>query len=171
MAGKGYEDVESRLVDAGSDKAEEKMTAGIDEKCIKNISLLSRQFHKTERERQEEASKAALTEMYNEVQAHIDVDHELAARMTYKEQEKYTIKERFTHAQLKIRSLEEIQKLYIKEHKWVDAFVPIGSKEDEKRIRSRKKRAEGSSSKHKSPKKQKVNDQESNDSDKGLRNG
>nr|GEW70175.1 ribonuclease H-like domain, reverse transcriptase, RNA-dependent DNA polymerase [Tanacetum cinerariifolium] len=44
-----------------------------------------------------------------------------------------------------------------------------GSEKDEKRIRSRKKRAEGLSSKHKSPKKQKVNDQESDDSDKELR--
>nr|GEW67477.1 hypothetical protein [Tanacetum cinerariifolium] len=47
----------------------------------------------------------------------------------------------FTHAQLKSRSFEEIQKLYIKEQKWVYAFVPIGSKEDKKRIGSRKKRA------------------------------
>nr|GEX37471.1 hypothetical protein [Tanacetum cinerariifolium] len=38
-------------------------------------------------------------------------------------------------------SFEEIRKLYTKEHKWVDAFVPIGSEEDEKRVRSRKKRA------------------------------
>nr|GEW09446.1 hypothetical protein [Tanacetum cinerariifolium] len=66
-------------------------------------------------------------------------------------------------------SFEEIQKLYIKEHKWVDAFIPIGSEEDEKRIRSRKKRAAGSSSKHKSTKKQKVNDQESKNSDKEHR--
>nr|GEU65668.1 hypothetical protein [Tanacetum cinerariifolium] len=45
MAGKGYEDAERRPV--GSDKAKEKITAGIDEKCLKNISLLSPQFHKT----------------------------------------------------------------------------------------------------------------------------
>nr|GEU75473.1 hypothetical protein [Tanacetum cinerariifolium] len=44
-----------------------------------------------------------------------------------------------------------------------------GSKEDENRVQSRKKRAAGSSSKQKSPKKQKVNDQESIDSDKELR--
>nr|GEY16847.1 retrovirus-related Pol polyprotein from transposon TNT 1-94 [Tanacetum cinerariifolium] len=72
----------------------------------------------------------------------------------------------FTYAQLKSMSFKEIQKLYIKKQKWVDAFVPIGSEEDEKRIGSRKKRAAGSSSKHKSPKKQKMNDQESEDSDK-----
>nr|GEW20551.1 reverse transcriptase domain-containing protein [Tanacetum cinerariifolium] len=47
----------------------------------------------------------------------------------------------FTHAQLKSRSFEEIQKLYTKEHKWIDAFVSIGSVEDEKRVGSRKKRA------------------------------
>nr|GEV37424.1 hypothetical protein [Tanacetum cinerariifolium] len=80
---------------------------------------------KIERERQEEAFKAALAEMYDE-------------------------------------------KLYIKEQKWVDAFVPIGSKEDKKRIGSRKKRA-GSSLKHKSLKKQKMNDQDSKDSDKEHR--
>nr|GEY36874.1 hypothetical protein [Tanacetum cinerariifolium] len=122
-----------------------------------------------ERERQEEASKAALAELYDEVQPQIDADYELAARFTDGEQEKYTVKERFTHAQLKSMSFEEIQKLHTKEHKWVDAFVPIGSGEDEKRVRSRKKRIAGSSSKQKSPKKQKVNDQESVDSDKELK--
>nr|GEV47754.1 hypothetical protein [Tanacetum cinerariifolium] len=44
-----------------------------------------------------------------------------------------------------------------------------GSEEDEKRIGSRKKRATGSSSKHKLPKNRKVNDQESEDSDKEHR--
>nr|GEV97451.1 hypothetical protein [Tanacetum cinerariifolium] len=76
---------------------------------------------------------------------------------------------RFTHAQLKSRSFEEIQKLYTKEQKWVDAFVSIGSEEDEKKVGSRKKRAVGSSSKQNSPKKQKVNDQEFVDNDKELR--
>nr|GEV75030.1 hypothetical protein [Tanacetum cinerariifolium] len=166
---------------------------------------------KIERERQEEASKAALAKMYDEVQAQIDADHELAVRLTHEEKEKYTVEERskllaeffkrrkkqlekeraeairskpptktqlrnsmmtylkhtgrFTYAQLKSRRFKEIQKLYIKEQKWVDAFVPIGFEEDKKIIRSSKKRATGSNSKHKSPKKQKVNDQESKDSD------
>nr|GFC22244.1 hypothetical protein [Tanacetum cinerariifolium] len=52
--------------------------------------------------------------------------------------------------------------------KWVDAFVPIGSEEDEKRVGSRKKRAACLSSKQKSPKKQKMNDQEFVNSDKEL---
>nr|GEU72981.1 hypothetical protein [Tanacetum cinerariifolium] len=45
----------------------------------------------------------------------------------------------------------------------------LGSEKDKKRTGSRKKRATGLSSKHKSPKKQKVNDQESEDSDKEHR--
>nr|GEW72385.1 hypothetical protein [Tanacetum cinerariifolium] len=56
----------------------------------------------------------------------IDVDHELAVRLTLEEQKKYTVKER-------------------------------------------NKRAAGSSSKHKSPKKQKVNNQDSEDSDEEHR--
>nr|GEY29223.1 copia protein [Tanacetum cinerariifolium] len=51
----------------------------------------------------------------------------------------------------------------------VDAFVPIGSEEDKKRVGSRKKRAAGSTSKQKSPKKQKANDKESVDHDKELK--
>ncbi|GKB54875.1 hypothetical protein Tco_0905628 [Tanacetum coccineum] len=42
---------------------------------------------------------------------------------------------RFTHAQLKHRDFEEIQGLYNKEKELVDTFVPIGSKEDERRIK------------------------------------
>ncbi|GKF20513.1 hypothetical protein Tco_0069151, partial [Tanacetum coccineum] len=47
-----------------------------------------------ERERQEEASKVAIAEMFDEVHARIDADYELTARMTQEEQEKYTIEER-----------------------------------------------------------------------------
>nr|GEV79453.1 ribonuclease H-like domain-containing protein [Tanacetum cinerariifolium] len=49
---------------------------------------------KKERQKQEEATIAALTEEFDEIQARIDVDHELPIRMTHEEQEMYTIKER-----------------------------------------------------------------------------
>ncbi|GKE27725.1 hypothetical protein Tco_1443109 [Tanacetum coccineum] len=49
---------------------------------------------RVERERQEKASKVAIAEMFDEVQARIDADYELAAKMTQDEQEKYTIEER-----------------------------------------------------------------------------
>ncbi|GJT37445.1 hypothetical protein Tco_0937310 [Tanacetum coccineum] len=49
---------------------------------------------KVERERQEKASTIAIAKMFDEVQARMDADYELATRMTQEEQEKYTIKER-----------------------------------------------------------------------------
>ncbi|GKB40045.1 hypothetical protein Tco_0884987 [Tanacetum coccineum] len=44
-------------------------------------------------QKQEEATNAALAEEFDEIQAIIDVDHELAVSLTHEEQEKYTIKE------------------------------------------------------------------------------
>nr|GEU91367.1 hypothetical protein [Tanacetum cinerariifolium] len=144
-------------------------TALFDDEYVTIVDTLNWMKKSGQKEkRQEEASKDALVELYNEVQAHIDADHELAVRLTPEEKEKYTVEERFTHTQLKSRSFKEIQKLYTKEHKWVDAFVPICCEEDEKRVGRRKKRAACSSLKQKSPKKKKVNDQEFIDSDKEL---
>ncbi|GJY36064.1 putative ribonuclease H-like domain-containing protein [Tanacetum coccineum] len=47
-----------------------------------------------ERQKQEEATSAALAEEFDKIQARIDADHELAVRLTHEEQEKYTIEER-----------------------------------------------------------------------------
>ncbi|GKC40656.1 hypothetical protein Tco_1053040 [Tanacetum coccineum] len=52
---------------------------------------------RVERERQEEASKVAIAEMFDEVHARIDADYELTARMTQEEQEKYPVEERASH--------------------------------------------------------------------------
>nr|GEU65174.1 hypothetical protein [Tanacetum cinerariifolium] len=46
-----------------------------------------------EKQKQEEATIAVLTEEFDEIQAKIDADYELAIRMTHEEQEKYTIEE------------------------------------------------------------------------------
>ncbi|GJW47442.1 hypothetical protein Tco_0079088 [Tanacetum coccineum] len=47
-----------------------------------------------ERQRQEDDTNAALTKEFDEIQARIDADHELAVRLTHEEQEKYIIEER-----------------------------------------------------------------------------
>ncbi|GJS92010.1 hypothetical protein Tco_0774646 [Tanacetum coccineum] len=47
-----------------------------------------------ERQRQEQASLNSIANLYDEVQARIDVDHELAVRWTQEEQKKYTMDER-----------------------------------------------------------------------------
>ncbi|GKG53220.1 hypothetical protein Tco_0552488, partial [Tanacetum coccineum] len=46
-----------------------------------------------ERQRLEEAISADLAEEFDEIQARIDDDHELAVRLTHEEQEKYIIEE------------------------------------------------------------------------------
>ncbi|GJZ62531.1 hypothetical protein Tco_0618668 [Tanacetum coccineum] len=46
-----------------------------------------------ERQKQEEATSAALAEEFDEIQARIDAGHKLAVRLTCEEQEKYTIEE------------------------------------------------------------------------------
>ncbi|GKD30287.1 hypothetical protein Tco_1241065, partial [Tanacetum coccineum] len=49
-----------------------------------------------EKQKQEEATNAALAEEFDEIQARMDADHELAVRLTHEEQEKYTIEQRAT---------------------------------------------------------------------------
>ncbi|GJS18550.1 hypothetical protein Tco_0413022 [Tanacetum coccineum] len=46
------------------------------------------------KKREQQASMDYITNLYDEVQARIDADHELAARLTHEEQEKYTVDER-----------------------------------------------------------------------------
>ncbi|GKE34627.1 hypothetical protein Tco_1453949, partial [Tanacetum coccineum] len=45
-------------------------------------------------QKQEEATSAALAEEFDEIQARIYANHELAVRLIHEEQEKYTIEER-----------------------------------------------------------------------------
>nr|GEY01451.1 hypothetical protein [Tanacetum cinerariifolium] len=174
-----------------------------------------------EKQKQKEATIAALTEEFDEIQARMDADHELAIRMTHEEQEKYTIKERvrllakyferrkkqlaekraeairnkpptrtqvrnktitylkhmgnYTYQQLKHKTFKELYKLYQKEQKWINDFVPMDSeKEDKKSVEleskgkkgKRIKRVADSALKHKSSKKQKmIQEQESTKSD------
>ncbi|GJV75399.1 putative ribonuclease H-like domain-containing protein [Tanacetum coccineum] len=49
-----------------------------------------------ERQREEQASKDYIANLYDEVQARIDADHELAVKLTHEEQEKYTVDEKAT---------------------------------------------------------------------------
>ncbi|GKB02701.1 hypothetical protein Tco_0830790 [Tanacetum coccineum] len=138
-----------------------------------------------ERQKQEETTNVALAEEFDEIQARIDADHELAVRLTQEEQEMYTIEERarllaeffkrrkkqlaaeraeairnkpptrtqvrnrmitylkhmgnYTHQQLKHKTLEELQKLYQKEQKWIDDFKPIDDY-SQQQVESSKKR-------------------------------
>ncbi|GJW29498.1 putative ribonuclease H-like domain-containing protein [Tanacetum coccineum] len=93
-----------------------------------------------ERAAQEEASNAALIAEFDDVQARMDADALLAARLQEEERDSFSIDEqarflveiiakrkRFTYNQLKNKSLEEIKKLYEREQKWINDFIPMDS--------------------------------------------
>ncbi|GKC63309.1 hypothetical protein Tco_1095907 [Tanacetum coccineum] len=133
---------------------------------------------------QEEASNAALTIEFDDVQARMDVDAQLAARLQEEEREQFFIDEqarflvetvakrkrffaaqkakqiknkpptktqlrnkmitflknmgRFTYNQLKNKSLEEIQKLYEREQKWINDFKRPRAEHDEESVKKQK---------------------------------
>ncbi|GJR04553.1 hypothetical protein Tco_0527537 [Tanacetum coccineum] len=104
------------------------------------------------RQREEEASKAAIAEMYDEVQAGIDADALFAAKLQQEEREEYTIEERAKFlaetiaAQRKFRAAQrsaEIRSMYERQKKYVQDFVPIGSAEEEKLIKKMNEKATG----------------------------
>nr|GEV61337.1 hypothetical protein [Tanacetum cinerariifolium] len=120
-----------------------------DEEIARQLEVELQAKVKRERQREEKASMDYIANLYEEVQARIDADHELAVRWTHEEHEKYTMdkeQSRFTHSQLNKKSFEDIQGLYMKEHELIANFVPIGSEEDERMIRDMNKKAEEESS-------------------------
>ncbi|GJY37758.1 putative ribonuclease H-like domain-containing protein, partial [Tanacetum coccineum] len=144
---------------------------------------------------EQEAKDAALIVEFDNVQARIEADALLAARLQEEEREQFSIDEqarflvetiaerkrffaaqraeqirnkpptktqlrnkmitylknmgRYTHSQLKNKSLEEIQKLYEREQKWINDFVPMDSEEGGKKAESSKKEAASSKKRQK----------------------
>ncbi|GKD84963.1 hypothetical protein Tco_1356117 [Tanacetum coccineum] len=102
-----------------------------------------------EKQKQEEATNAALAEEFDEIQARMDADHELVVRLTHEEQEKYTIEERITL----------LAEYFERRKKQLAAERPMDIKEDgsnTKKASKRIKRIADSTSKQKSPNKFKV---------------
>ncbi|GKB29691.1 hypothetical protein Tco_0869092, partial [Tanacetum coccineum] len=87
------------------------------------------------RQKEEEAN-IALIKSWDNIQAMMEVDFELAQRLQAKEQGEINIEERsrlfnlagYKHSQLKNKSYDEIQKLFDKEMKSVNTFVDMNSK-------------------------------------------
>ncbi|GJS84560.1 putative ribonuclease H-like domain-containing protein [Tanacetum coccineum] len=112
------------------------------------------------REREEDANIAE----WDNAQAMMDADYELAARIHAQEQEELTVEEKsrlfvelmdkrkkhfvrlgakevgFTHNQLKNKSFDEVQKAFDKTKSWIDSFVSV----DSKVVKGSKDGAEGS---------------------------
>ncbi|GJX64928.1 hypothetical protein Tco_0299271 [Tanacetum coccineum] len=81
------------------------------------------------------------TTVFDDEDARMDADYELAARMTQEEQEKYTIEERG---------------LYERQQKRIQDFTPMDSEKEAQKPGKRLKRVAGSYATQKSPKKPKV---------------
>ncbi|GJW90998.1 putative ribonuclease H-like domain-containing protein [Tanacetum coccineum] len=123
---------------------------------------------RVERERQEEASKVAIAEMFDEVQARIDANYELAARMTQEEQEKYIIEERarllaeFFERRKKQLAAERAEAIRSKpptktqQQKRIQDFTPMYSEKEAEKSAKRLKRVTGSYATQNSSKKPKV---------------
>ncbi|GKD79271.1 hypothetical protein Tco_1341892 [Tanacetum coccineum] len=118
-----------------------------------------------ERATEQEARDAALIEQIEDVQARMDADN--AGRFDCRKEEVLCCTERYTHNQLKSKSFEEIKKLYEREQKWINDFVPMdfevvkdsGKKDDDsqKQVESSKKRPRAENDEE-SVKKQKFED-------------
>nr|GEW32391.1 putative ribonuclease H-like domain-containing protein [Tanacetum cinerariifolium] len=111
-----------------------------DEEIARQLEVELKAEVERERQIEEQASMNYIANLYDEVQARIDDDHELVVRWTHEEHEK------FTHSQLNKKSFEDIQVLYMKEHELIVDFVPIGFEEDERRIKDMNKKNEEESS-------------------------
>nr|GEY30981.1 hypothetical protein [Tanacetum cinerariifolium] len=118
---------------------------------LEKEELVELDIAQKERQNQKEATIAALTEEFNEIQARMDTDHELAKKMAVKRAEAIKNKPptrtqvknmmitylkhmgKYTHQQLKHNTFEELLKLYQKEQKWIDDFVPMDYEKEEKK--------------------------------------
>ncbi|GJY11603.1 hypothetical protein Tco_0380912 [Tanacetum coccineum] len=131
-----------------------------------------------EKQKQEEATNAALAEEFDEIQARMDADHELVVRLTHEEQEKYTIKERATllaeyferrKKQLAVERAEAIRNKPPTRaqvgNKMITYLKQMEDGSNTKKAGKRIKRIADSTSKQKSPKKFKaIKEQESAES-------
>ncbi|GJS51964.1 hypothetical protein Tco_0625326 [Tanacetum coccineum] len=96
---------------------------------------------------EEEATKTALSDEYDFIQARIKADRLLALRLQDEEREQFTVEERAKflhdtihvgnkkHSDLKCKTFEEIQALYEKVKRFDESFTAVGSTEDKRRIK------------------------------------
>nr|GEV32564.1 hypothetical protein [Tanacetum cinerariifolium] len=83
-----------------------------DEEIARQLEVELKSEVERERQREEQASMNYIANLYDEVQARIDADHELAVRWTHKEQKKYTVDER---AKLLAEYFERKKKQFVEE--------------------------------------------------------
>ncbi|GKD08107.1 hypothetical protein Tco_1187792 [Tanacetum coccineum] len=95
---------------------------------------------------EEEATKAALSNEYDFIQARLNADKILAEKLQEEERERDHVGGK-KHSDLKTKSFDEIQVLYEKIKRSDDSFIAIGFAEDEKVIKEINKQAADASKK------------------------
>ncbi|GJX84379.1 hypothetical protein Tco_0335153 [Tanacetum coccineum] len=95
------------------------------------------ELERKQRERavQEEASNAALIAEFDNVQARMEADALLAARLQEKERDQFSIDEQ---ARFLVETIAERKRFF--EQKWIKGFIPMDSEEGGKKAASSKKR-------------------------------
>ncbi|GJT08127.1 hypothetical protein Tco_0842589 [Tanacetum coccineum] len=117
---------------------------------------------RVERERQEEASKVAIADMFDEKQLAAERAKAIRNKPPTKTQLRNLMMTclknmgGYKHSQLKGKSYEEIQGLYEKQQKRIQDFTLIDLEKEAQKPAKRLKRIAGSYATHKSPKKPKV---------------
>ncbi|GKC46882.1 hypothetical protein Tco_1064604, partial [Tanacetum coccineum] len=163
------EEAESEAESEGVNEAERKFAQLTNDE---EIARKVQEEWETEEEKkklaEEEATKAVLIRDYDDIQARIEADRILAARLQEEEREKFTIEERAKllhdtiaaqrrflaqqraaeirrkkHSDLKTKNFKEIQVLYEKVKRSDENFIAIGSAKDERIIKDVNKKATG----------------------------
>ncbi|GJR87990.1 hypothetical protein Tco_0212001 [Tanacetum coccineum] len=118
-----------------------------DEEVARNVQEEWEAEEEKKRLPEEEATKVALTNEYDFIQARIIADKILVEELQKKEREKFTIEQRAKflhdtihvggkkHSELKTKTFKEIQVLYERLKRQDQNFVAIGSAEDERQIK------------------------------------
>ncbi|GJW88844.1 putative ribonuclease H-like domain-containing protein [Tanacetum coccineum] len=126
------------------------------------------------RGKQEEEANIALIASWDNTQAMMEADFELAQRLQIEEQGEISIEERsrlfnigrYKHNQLKSKSFEEIQKLFDNEMSRVNTFIPMDS-EEVKSKKGTEESSKGTEDEQKSDKSKKA--KSSREKAKGIR--
>ncbi|GKC57439.1 hypothetical protein Tco_1085037, partial [Tanacetum coccineum] len=150
------EEAESDAESEGVNEAERKFAQlANDEEIARKVQEEWETEEEKKKLAEEEATKAALIRDYDDIQARIEADSILAARLQEEEREKFIIKERakLLHdtigaqrkflAQQRAAEIRKILVLYEKVKSFDENFVAIGSTEDERIIRELNKKADG----------------------------
>ncbi|GJS74665.1 hypothetical protein Tco_0707506 [Tanacetum coccineum] len=123
------------IVKMRSEKARKQLAKRLHEEELAELDRAQK-----ERQKQEEATSATLAEEFDEIQAKIDANHELAVRLIHKEQEKYTIEERARllaeffkgrKKQLAAERVEAIRNNHLQETQTLKKFQKLSERDKE----------------------------------------